>query len=460
MGTALRLFGTSGIRGLVNRELTPKLAMEVGMALASLRGPGTYLLARDVRGTGQMLAMAFSSGLMACGGDVIYLGMLPTGAVGFLTRELGAKSGCVVTASHNPPEYNGLKLFRPDSSPFWPEEQEEVENAIREGAFKLSGWDEVGSYKTSDESGRYIEALSGLVELRRKWKVVLDPGCGSASILAPALFRAVGCEVLVINGQPDGTFPGRNPDPRPDTVGGLMSAVRESGADVGFAYDGDADRMIVIDERGQFVPFDVALAAFASYVVSSKGGGLVITTVEASYCVDKAVEEAGGEVLRTKVGDPSVSKEVVEHGAVFGGEPCGAWVIPDVHYCVDGILASLMVLRALDEKGLRPSEFFGRVPHFHTAREKVPCPNEFKKAVMEELRTRLLEAFRDVVRTIEIDGLRVELQEGWVLVRPSGTEPVIRITAEGRTAQEAHELASKALEVVKKTTEEFSARSF
>ncbi len=454
----MRLFGTSGIRGLVNKELTPKLAMEVGMALASLKGPGTYLLAKDVRETGQMLAMAFSSGLMACGGDVLYLGMLPTGAVGFLTRELGAKSGCVVTASHNPPEYNGLKLFRPDSSPFWPEDQEEVEKAIKEGAFKPSSWDKVGSYRTSEESGRYVEALSALVELRRKWKVVLDPGCGSASILAPALFKAIGCEVVVINGQPDGTFPARDPDPRPDTVGGLMSAVRESGADVGFAYDGDADRMVVVDEKGQFVPFDVALAAFASYVVRSKGGGLIITTVEASYCVDEAVGEAGGEVVKTKVGDPFVSKEVMERGAVFGGEPCGVWIIPDVHYCADGILASLMVLKALDEEGLRPSEFFGRIPRFHTARDKIPCRNELKEAVMEELRTRLLEAFKDVVRTIEVDGLRIELQEGWVLVRPSGTEPVIRVTAEGRTAHLTRELLSKAVKVVKEATEEFSAR--
>jgi len=453
------IFGTSGIRGVFNEEVTAELAVEVGMALATLRGPGPYTLAHDARKTGMALAHAFSAGVMACGGDVAFLGLLPTGALAFLTRELGAKAGCIITASHNPPEYNGLKLFRSDSSPLWPEEESRLEGVLRSRSFRRSGWGEVGSYRTLDVSDLYVEALADLVELKRRWKVVLDPGCGSASLLAPRIFEEVGCEVIAINNRPDGSFPARSPDPRPDTVSELMSCVREKGADVGFAYDGDADRMVIVDEKGNFVPFDVALAAFAAPRLRGVGGGLIITTVEASYCVDEAVRAEGGRVMRTKVGDKHVSREVVRSGAIFGGEPCGAWVIPEVHLCADGILASLMVLAAMDGEGVRPSEFFGWVPRFHTVREKVPCPNELKGAVMEDLRELLPTCFRGVVGLIDIDGLRLELEGGWVLVRPSGTEPVVRITAEARGVEEARSLLLKARSLVEEAVEKALSRS-
>ena len=455
----MRLFGTSGIRGIANAELTPELALKVGMALASLRGPGPYVLGRDARTTGPFLAMAFSSGIMACGGDVLDLGLLPTGAVAFLTRELRARAGCVVTASHNPPEYNGLKFFRPDSAPLWPEEQREIEEAVGTSSFKLASWDSAGDYRRLDETRRYIDALAGLWEPRRRWRVVLDAGCGSASVVAPEVFRAVGAEVVALNARPDGHFPARSPDPRPDTVGELCSMVRALGADVGFAYDGDADRMVVVDERGSLVPFDVALAAYAAYVVRSRGGGTVITTVEASRSVEEAVEEAGGRVVKTRVGDVAVSMEIARRKAVFGGEPCGAWVLPEVHLCADGILASLAVLRALDEAGLRPSEFFGRVPRFHTVRRKAPCPNELKEPVMEILAGELPGLFKGVRGLVDIDGLRLELEDGWILVRPSGTEPVIRVTAEASRPERAEELAERALGAVKKAVASSGART-
>ena len=450
----MRLFGTSGIRGVVNADLTPELALAVGMALASLRGPGTYLLGRDARTTGPLIGMAFSSGVMACGGDVLDVGLIPTGALAFLTRELGAKAGCVITASHNPPEYNGLKLFRPDSAPLWPDEQEEIEAFVEKRSFKRAPWISVGRYERTEEAWRYVEALSSAFELRRKWHVVLDPGCGSASAVAPEVFRALGCDVVALNARPDGHFPARSPDPRPDTISELCQMVRALGADVGFAYDGDADRMVVVDERGSFVPFDVALAAFAAHTVRSRGNGLVITTVEASMCVEEAVEEAGGRVEKTRVGDIYVSMEVARRGAVFGGEPCGAWVIPSVHLCADGILSSLALLKALDEEGLRPSEFFKPIPRLRTIRKKTPCPNELKAKAMSILKDALPSSFRRVKALIDIDGLRLELEDAWVLVRPSGTEPVIRITAEAPDARRAEEVASKALELVEKAVGE------
>lgn len=447
------LFGTSGVRGVVNEDLTPELALEIGMALASLRGRGTYVIARDSRTTGHMLALAFSSGLMACGGDVLDLGLLPTGALAFLTRELKAKAGCMITASHNPPEYNGLKLFRQDSAPFWPEEQDEIEGLVAKRVFSRAAWDEVGSLRRSDESGRYVEALAERVELEREWHVVLDPGCGAASSLAPRVFRELGCRVTALNARPDGHFPARHPDPRPDALADLCSAVRALKADVGFAYDGDADRVVVVDERGELVPFDVALAAFAAHLVRSRGGGLVITTVEASYCVEEAVKGAGGEIYKTRVGDVAVSMEVAKRKAVFGGEPCGAWICPEFSLAADGVAASVFLLKALDEAREKPSSFFSGIPRLATVRKKTPCPNELKAKAMDLLKEELPSALGPARELIDIDGLRLELAEGWVLVRPSGTEPVIRVTAEARTAREAEELANRALQLVKKAVE-------
>jgi len=447
----MKLFGTSGIRGVVNEDLTPELALEVGMALASLKGRGTYVLARDTRTTGPVLTSAFASGLMACGGDVVDLGLLPTGALAFLTRELKAKAGCMITASHNPPEYNGLKLFRPDSSPFWPEDERAIEEIVGKRAFRRSSWNSMGKLTCLDASERYVEGLAGSVELSRPWRVVLDPGCGATSLLAPRVFRELHCQVVALNARPDGYFPARSPDPRPDTIADLRRAVRELGADVGFAYDGDGDRMVVVDEEGRFVPFDVALACFAAHVVRSRGGGLVITTVEASYCVEEAVREAGGEVVKTRVGDVSVSMEVSRRGAVFGGEPCGAWICPDFSLAADGIAASVFLLRALDEAGVKPSEFFSGISRYVTVRDKVPCPNELKALVMSLLKEELPGSFRQVRELIDIDGLRLELEGSWVLVRPSGTEPVIRITAEAKTSEEAEALARRARRAVEES---------
>ena len=458
-GATLRLFGTSGIRGVVNEDLTPELALRVGMALASLKGGGAYSLARDARTTGHVIAMAFASGVMACGGDVLDLGLLPTGALAFLTRELRARAGCMITASHNPPEYNGLKLFRSDSSPFWPEDEKKLEAIVKEGNFKRSPWDAVGKLTRSDLSRSYIEALASSVELRRSWHVVLDPGCGATSLLAPEVFRQAGCRVDTINAVPDGRFPARSPDLKPDTVVGLCQAVRELGADVGFAYDGDGDRVVVVDEKGRFVPLDVALAAFAAYMVRSRGGGLVVLTVEASCCVEEAVREAGGDVLRTRVGDVSVSVEVSRHKAVFGGEPCGAWVCPQFSLAADGVAASLFLLEALDETSAKPSEFFSGIPRYPVVREKVPCPNELKARVLALLRDRLPSAFGHVRELVKIDGLRLELEDGWVLVRPSGTEPVVRVTAEARKEEQAKAIARRALELVKEALEEAMRRA-
>ena len=448
-----RLFGTSGIRGIFNVDLTPKLALEVGLALATYTNAGEVVVGRDTRVSSPLLEHSVVSGLLSGGSRVYRLGLTPTPVLAFLTRELEADAGVMITASHNPPEYNGIKLFNSDSTAYNQEEQREIEKIIKKRLFKRSRWQDIKTSTPLDEADRYLEAIQEAVKLERRWRVVLDPGCGATCHLAPALFRKLGCKVTTINSQPDGFFPGRSPDPEPETLQPLCEVVRQLNADMGVAYDGDGDRMILIDEEGVVAPLDQALAAYASHLIKKHGGGVVVTTVEASMCLERMIEPLGGKVLRTRVGDVAVATAVREHGAVFGGEPCGAWIHPQHHYCPDGILSSALLLEALEDEDKRLSSFVSEAPRYPLLRKKMPCPNRAKSMVMEGLEKTLPILYPEVEEKLTIDGVRLTLENGWILVRPSGTEPVIRITVEAQSLEEARTIMEKGLRHVEKSVE-------
>ncbi len=443
-----RLFGTSGIRAVANVELTPELALKVGMAIATYTNGGDVLVAHDTRTSSPMLESAVTAGLLSGGSTVHRLGLAPTPALAYLTRELGMDAGVMLTASHNPPEYNGIKVFNSDGVALSPEEQSRIEEIISSESYQRRDWRGVGhAVDASGEIERYVNAILSAVDLKREWRVVLDPGCGATSALAPELFRRAGCRVYSVNSQPDGFFPGRSPNPTEDAVRLACSMVRDLGADVGFAYDGDGDRVVVIDEEGRYAPLDQSLAAYAAHVVRLHGGGVVATNVEASMCVDEAVEAAGGRVVRARVGDVHVAQAVKEHGAVFGGEPCGAWIHPKHHLAPDGVLSSLLFLAALETEGAKPSDFLSGVPVYPVVRVNVPCENSEKPRVMSAVDGRIEGALQPV-DILRVDGVAAKLSDGWVLVRPSGTEPLIRITAEAKTEERARELADFVVKLV------------
>jgi phosphoglucosamine mutase len=236
----------------------------------------------------------------------------------------------------------------------------------------------------------------------------------------------------------------------------MAKIVRTLGADVGMGYDGDGDRVAFIDEKGNFVDFDRALAAYAAHVVEENGGGIVATNVEASMCVEKMVEGYGGKVVRTKVGDIYVAEAMKKHKAVFGGEPCGAWIHPSFHYCPDGILSSVMLLKALEEKGEKLSEFIAETPQYQTLRENIVCKNELKLGVVAKVGERLRNVFPRYKEYSTVDGIRLALGNGWILVRASGTEPLVRLTVEGESLKAANEIMKKGVALVKKLTGEIA----
>ena len=268
------------------------------------------------------------------------IGMSPTPLVGYATKKLEADAGVMITASHNPPEYNGIKLWNPDGMAYRQEQERIIEEIIHEKMFKIASWKNIGQIEEVDYVvSNYIEEILTQANIKPGIKVVVDCANGAASYLSPMILRKAGCSVLAINSQPDGFFPGRLPEPSQKNLQELMKIVKATKADIGIAHDGDADRMIAIDENGRMADFDKLLA-----IVSREIGGKVVTTVDASLCTDKCMDEVGGQVIRTKVGDVHVAEAIEDNNASFGGEPSGTWLHPNFCMCPDGILSALRVI--------------------------------------------------------------------------------------------------------------------
>jgi len=448
-----KLFGTSGVRGVVGEQLTPELVLDLGLALATqLGGEGSVVLGKDPRTSSDMLENCLISGLLSGGCDVKRLGIVPTPAVSFAVRYLGAKAGVMITASHNPPEYNGIKFWDSSGMAYTPEQEEKIEAIYFGKKLKPARWDRIGKVESADVLPTYIEKIASVVSLKRSYKVVVDCGNGAGAKVTPYLLRKLGCKVVTLNSQLDGFFPGRGLEPSPENLGDLCTAVKSLGADLGIAHDGDADRAAAVDELGRVAQPDKLLGLISANQLRRRGE-IVVTTVDASSVVDDCVAERGGKVVRTRVGDVSVAVAIKKHKAVFGGEPSSAWIFPSVHLVPDGPLAAVKILELLDSTDKKLSELLDALPEYPTVREKVACPNEKKEKVMKKFKASVKREFRGVKRVLTIDGIRLELEGGWVLVRPSGTEPYIRVTAEGRTPVRVKEIADKAEKILKETTQ-------
>jgi phosphoglucosamine mutase len=448
-----KLFGSSGVRGLANVDLTPEFACKVALATAASAKAKRALIARDTRTSGLMLQDAIVAGLTASGVEVSLAGIVPTGTLAYATKALGADVGFMLTASHNPPQYNGIKIFRGDSLSYTDEEQNAVEKSLAAGVYAYADWRKIGGAVNVDVTQIYQKMALVAANLKKNWRVIVDPGCGATYNLAPMLLKEAGCKVTALNAQPDGYFPARKSEPTAESLKELAATVKVLGADVGVAFDGDGDRCAFVDEHGNFVDFDRSLAAYSQYVLKKNGGGTVVTNVEASMCIEKTAEKFGGKVERVKVGDVYISEAIKRVGAVFGGEPCGAWVHPKFHLCPDGPLSAVLFLKALEEEGKTVSQFIGDIPSYITIRENLTVPNQLKYKIVAKLEGALKEVFPSYTDFSTIDGVRLALKNGWLLVRASGTEPLIRLTVEGESERVAKDLTLKATQVIQKTIE-------
>ena len=445
-----RLFGTNGIRGVVGKDMTADLAVRVGHAVGTHFGTGTVALARDPRLSGPMLGRAVAAGLMASGLEVVDLGMVPTPCAQYYVHtHPGLKGGVVITASHNPREFNGIKALDAQGMEMAREEEEGIETIYFEERYRAADWATVGDLRNDAGAAElYLRAILSRVDVeairKRRLTVVADPANGAGCVTTPYLLRALGCRVLTLNGQPDGSFPGRLPEPTVEHLGDLMRMVVDAKADLGVAHDGDADRAIFVDERGAFLYGDRSLAILAREELRERGG-LVVTPVSTSSVLEDVVKAAGGRLLRTRVGSPIVARTMLEQGAVFGGEENGGILFPAHQFCRDGGMTLAKMLEVLAREGKPLSELAGSLPQYNLQKASVEVPIELREPTLQAL-VRLVEG-----REVEmIDGVKIHEADGWVLVRPSGTEPLFRVYAESRNAERAQALAAEGAELVRR----------
>lgn len=424
-------------------EISPDLCSKIGLALANKAG-GSYAVGHDVRLSSPLLTRALITGLNEGGSDALDLGLAPTPAVAYYSQ--GKTGGAMVTASHNPPEYNGVKLFDGRGASLSPTDYLSLISKISSPVY--ARWDSLGSSRAGEGLHGYVEHLAASSKISSSWRVGLDPGNGATTVTAPMVLSLCGAKVSAINLAPDGNFPGRGAEPEGDALSSLSRLVKDNGLDVGFAFDGDGDRVAVVDENGSPVPQDVALGFVAARSIRSSGGGVVVVNVDTSAVVDLMVESQGGRVHRCRVGDAYVLEDLMKTGGAFGGETCGAWIHPELSLCPDGVLSSIVFLNLLEESSLKPSQIGRGLPRLYLRRRKVQCPNELKQRVMASARGLLTGMFQEAAMT-EIDGLRAEFPDrSWVLVRPSGTEPFIRITVESASEARADGIATSVAEAV------------
>jgi len=442
------MFGTSGIRGEFGTDVTAALALDVGRALAST-GRSRVVVGRDPRETGRLLADAVAAGLRECGADVACLGEVPTPTVARAVGWLDADAGVAVTASHNPPADNGLKLWDADGSAFVGGDQTAVVERIERADYEPVAWDEVGDRWTEpDARRRHVDAVVDAARVDGTPEVVVDVGHGSGRLTATAL-RRLGCTVTTLHARPDGSFPARPSEPTADHCTELCEAVAAGGADFGVAHDGDADRMLAVTGGGEFVPGDALLALFARREAGD--GDQVAVPIDTSMAVREALRAVGATVTFTRVGDGFVADRASDDGVAFGGEPSGAWIWPDRSLCPDGTLAAAKLAALVADRGPL-SDLVAGVPSVPIRRRNVPADDN--DAVVERVRSRVADRYENVTN---VDGVRVDHDDGWFLVRASGTQPLVRITAQADDEQRKAALFDTASELVEAAVDDLDA---
>lgn len=441
-----RLFGTFGVRRRANEVLTPEFASKLAAAYGTLV-KGKVAVGGDTRTSTPMIKHAVISGLLSSGCAVMDLGILPTPTVQYAVRNY-CVGGVIITASHNPPHDNGIKFVDTDGIGIPDDMEEKIEDMFFDENPERVSWDNIKEVETnSNIIDEYIDSVIGRVDgeaiKKANLKVVVDCGSGAACFTTPYLLRRLGCQVTTMNCQPDGFFPGRNPEPTEDNLKDLINAVKNLGADLGIAHDGDADRTICIDENGDFVFGDKTFALVEKAMLKENGGGLIVTTVATSSAIYDIAEEYNGEVIATRVGDLLVARELKDKNGLFGGEENGGLIFPDFVYGRDAALTTAKIVEIISNENKPLSELIEELPSYRSEKKKVECPDELKREVMGKI--------AEATREFEVDtkdGVKIFTDEGWVIIRPSGTEPIFRCFAEAKNEEDAKKMAEWGISLV------------
>ena len=436
-----RLFGTNGIRGVVNKELTSDMAIKIGAATGTFFQHGTLIVGYDARTSSPMLAKAVIASLNATGCNVLSAGMAPTPALQYAVKNHKTDGAVIITASHNPPEYNGIKVVWKDGIELSREQEIEIENVFFDEKIRYAEWNKIGTThdlpRTIDV---YIEAIKRHVNVagiaKKHYHIAVDAANSVGSLAAPRLLRELGCKVTTINANIDGTFPGRTPEPRPENLKDLALTVKAVGADLGVAYDGDADRSIFVDEQGETHWGDKTFALVEKHFLKNNPGEKIVTPVSSSTLIKDIADAYSGEIIWTKVGSITVSQTMKKLNVKLGGEENGG-IFYGPHQSVrDGAMASALILDIMARTGEKISKLLGELPKYFIEKGKVECQSELKEKALEKLTEQL-----KGLKPSKIDGVKIWFEDkSAILMRPSGTEPIYRLYAEAKTEEKAKQL--------------------
>ncbi len=432
------IFKAYDIRGLFPNELDENIANTLGKAVAKFLGEQcNVVVGRDVRLGGVQLRNGLVTGLVTGGCNVTDLGILSTPMLFFATNRLKMDAGIMITASHNPSEWNGFKLFRQNGCIYGEEMYRIKEFAQADDLSKphvKPGKCEVyeGIF------GDYSAFVSSKIKLRRQLMIVADTTNGVCGLFAPSLFREQGCEILTLNEMPDGSFPAHQPEPKESTLGELKSQVIASNADFGVGYDGDGDRAVFIDEKGRIIPGDTALLVFAQDVLERERDAKVVCELSCSLAVEEYVKAKNGISITERVGHTFIMDRMVKENATLGGEKSGHFYFSETNGGDDALFASLRMAEILSRSSKTLSAIFDSLPRYPSIYgENVPCPDNLHSRVIDELKSKFKAEQREF---LDLDGIKLIDENGWVLIRPSNTEPVFRVTAEAKTKKHLEDI--------------------
>lgn len=431
----------SGVRGVIGQSLTPTLLTRFAQAFGTHTGSGTIVVGRDPRTSGEMVKHAVIAGILSSGGRVVDIGVCPVPTVQMQVRRRRANGGIAITASHNPAEWNALKFIGADGLFLDSGQARELLDIYHQGEYTKVSGEEMRSVEevegaTDAHIKAVIDALGPLATAKRKLRVVIDSCNGAGSIVAPRLLEALGADVIPINVTPDGSFP-RPAEPLPENLGALCAAVKQHGADVGFAQDMDADRLAIVSEQGVPIGEDYTLVLAALYVLGREPGP-VVANLSTTSALDDVSKKFGCPLFLTKIGEVNVTDKMQQQNAVIGGEGNGGVIYPRINFARDSLVGMALVLHLLADSGQTITQLLDQFPRYTVVKEKMVCPSEKIPAVLRMLRQEY-EKFPLDTR----DGVKVMLPEGWFLVRGSNTEPIVRVVAESQSESQAQEIVAR-----------------
>ncbi|MDX6382965.1 MAG: phosphomannomutase [Blastocatellia bacterium] len=432
--------GITGVRGIVGETFTPEVAVGFAQAFGTYLDSGRILVGRDTRVSGPMVRSAVVAGLLAAGCEVIDLGICPTPSLQLAVTWLKADGGIAVTAGHNPASWNALKFVRSDGLYLNPLQAEELLDIFHQGEFTKASWDVIQpAIQYQDPIEHHIELLKNAFDTNaitaRRFKVAVDCCNGACSRLIPRWLAELGCDILAINDDPNGAFPHR-PEPTPETMAQLSAVVKAGHADIGFAHDADGERLGIVTELGHPLSEESTLA-LATRIRLEQSAGAVVTNISTTGAIDQVAARYGGSVVRTQVGQTYISEAIIENDAILGGEGSGGVTVPQVHLTHDSAAAIGLILEGLARSGERVSEIVQQLPRVFMLKHNLAVGPNRLYSVLQDFRVAIE---NERLPCDLFDGIRVDLPQGWIHVRASNTESLIRIIVEAEDETKAHRL--------------------